>query len=128
MLEPEIDPGDLQLIVDKWHVLSGRFYNAMLPYNAHFPPPVWSDCEWTRDESGAMRCTYVIDKEDCRRLLWAIDTDIECVGDRRSVFVKRYLVSNRLASRLFFFAATSAASMSFTLRRVSLATSMQGGL
>ena len=90
MLEPEIDAADLALITQKWEVLTGKYYNAALPFNPHFPPAAWDGAEWHRDtKTGNMRCSHVLDKEDCRQLLWAIDTDIECVGDRRSVFVKR---------------------------------------
>ena len=40
----------------------------------------------------------------------------------------QYLVSNRIASRLFFFAATSTASMFFTMARVAAVVRTQGGV
>jgi hypothetical protein len=88
MLEPDIDSGDLELIFAKWAEFTGKFYNPALPYNPRYPPPVF-ECTWTRDSAGNLKCDYVIDKEDCRQLLWAIDTDIECIGARRSIFVKK---------------------------------------
>ncbi len=88
MVEPNIDAADLQLISDKWAVLTGKYFNPAFTFNPHFPAPVFEGCVWERDAvTGVLRCSYVIDKEDCRQLLWAIDEDINSVGDRKPFFV-----------------------------------------
>ena len=86
MVEPNIDSADLQLIADKWGVLTGKYFNPAFAFNPHFPAPVFEGCVWERVD-GQLRCNYTLNKEDCRQLLWAIDEDIISVGDRKPFFV-----------------------------------------
>lgn len=84
MLEPGIPASDMQEIerayehfTDKWGLRGGE--------------TIFPGAKWTRTERG-LSCSYVIDKEDCRKLLWHIDADRKSTG-RKPYFVKKYLVS-----------------------------------
>lgn len=101
MHEPGIPTPDAQEIeraydyfTDKWGTRGGV---------TDFPGAVWS-----RTERG-LRCSYVINKEDCRQLLWHIDAQRSARG-AKPYFVKKYLVSFFLFFSSWSFVATKAMS------------------
>ncbi len=83
--EPDFVEGDSQRIEEKWQQLSGYF--GGIERHARF-----ANVNWERGVDGAMRTVprFVLDKEDCRAILWSIDSDIETAGGKPT-FVKRYL-------------------------------------
>ena len=85
MLEPAIDEGDLRLILAQYDEFTNKYLTN--------PNAVWADAEWKRNDRGALVCNRIIDKEDCRQLLWAIDERRARVEGAKPVFVKKYLVS-----------------------------------
>jgi len=86
--EPCIEENDWQRIVAKWEEFTGKFRGD------NEPLPRFKTACWTRNANGSLACDYVLDKEDCRQLLWAIDGDLKRIGDGKPVFVKKYLVSH----------------------------------
>lgn len=66
--EPDIPEEDLRLIDRKWEEFTGKY---RLPTD---PAPRFPDAKYEWGVNGRS-CTYVLTKEDCRELLWAIDAD-----------------------------------------------------
>lgn len=119
MREPDIDAADFARILAKWHDFTARFGGT----------PRFAGAVWTAVD----RCSYVLDKEDCRELLWSIDEeitrdkvdtgqltyaqkriyehqgiDVAAIG--KPFFVKKYLVS--LSHFFPFFTRFAARSLS----------------
>jgi hypothetical protein len=70
-LEPTIVTADFNAIQSMWEELTGRFHDPDHPNDA-FPPPLFVGAVWRRRGIGYL-CDFMLDKEDCRKLLWAID-------------------------------------------------------
>lgn len=88
MLEPAIDPADLALIVDEWRKCTGYFGRAEWA-NPEFPVGEWGVGD---DGRPAWRCDYVLTKDDCRRLLWRVDNEVQrSMISYKPYFVKKYL-------------------------------------
>ena len=89
MLEPEISATDMQQITDEWHTLTGRYDRSS--------EPVFIGAEWYWDSDWQQRCDYVLNRDQCRQLLWGIDTEIQRpLGEsgkpiNKPYFVKKYL-------------------------------------
>lgn len=81
--EPEIDYYDMERIRDKWDEFRGKFADP------NCDDEFLRNQKWPKD--------HVMDKDNCRTVLWAIDCDIPKFGGTKPYFVKKYLVS------LFFF-------------------------
>lgn len=79
MREPEIDEQHMRIIRERWDHMRGRFadHNGINPNG--------SAARWSRD--------HILDKEDCRQLLWSIDNNVSTGKFAvKPYFVKKYLV------------------------------------
>lgn len=77
--EPDIPSEDFAMIQEAFNHFTDKYG---LVGHSEFP-----GAQWVRRKSG-MSCTYIIGKEDCRRLLWHLDRT-----RNNPRFVKKYLVS-----------------------------------
>ena len=84
--EPEIEAKDMQIIRDKFDELTGKFVVEYGEFsNTEHNIAMQSKQRWGRN--------HLLTKDSCRTLLWCVDEDNKRIGNGRTFFVKRYLVS-----------------------------------
>ena len=84
MREPEIERDHMEIIRRQWDRMRGRFALNGVNFDGTL-------ARWSRH--------HILDKEDCRELLWTIDKSI----GGKPIFVKRYLVRYFIPSFLCLF-------------------------
>lgn len=90
MLEPGIPVDDMQRICEAYEFIAGRYEDGFHPKSKIHERFKHLAGTWLRDKYGCVRPNprHVLDKEDCRAILWSIDRDIAESGSGKQVFVK----------------------------------------